>query len=127
MVAKQVQAVEQAPAIQSSTPQEPVSNNTPHAGERNLFVRVDTFDVKTTPGTEQQIGTRIVDMYHFGTRNWLANHQWWAMHNGHLVEIKTATTEQIAEYVASQKAALAAKFNHERSHTADAPLAHVAA
>ncbi|CAN5950615.1 unnamed protein product [Sphagnum jensenii] len=62
--------------------------------QRNLFVLVETFNY----GGEQ-IGTRIVDMYHFGTRNWLQNHHWWAMHNGHVVETRTATDEEIGEYV----------------------------
>jgi hypothetical protein len=73
---------------------------------KTLYIVVDTFDY----GGER-IGTRIVDMYHFGTRNWLQNHQWWAMHNGHTVETKNATNDEISEYLESQRTALAEKYN----------------
>lgn len=52
----------------------------------NLFVIVDTIDDKGTT-----IGTRTVDMYHFGTRDWLSNHAWWAMHNGHTITQRPVT------------------------------------
>lgn len=80
---------------------------------RNLFIRVDTFN---TEGRD--VGNRIVDLYHFGTRNWLQNHHWWAMHNGHTVETKTADPAEVDAYLSEQKLALAAKFNTELAHTA---------
>jgi len=73
---------------------------------RNLFVSVNTFDVDGKP-----VGTRVVDMYHYGTRNWLQNHLWWAMHNGHSVEQAPASDDEVDNYLASQKEALATKFN----------------
>lgn len=57
-----------------------------------LHVQVDTFD-----SAGQQVGTRVVDMYHFGTRNWLANHTWWAMHNGHTVRQQLAELAEAIE------------------------------
>lgn len=76
------------------------------AGPSNLFISVKTFDVEG-----KTVGERIVDMYHFGTRNWLQNHHWWAMHNGHCVETNVATPTEIENYLSASKVALAAKFN----------------
>lgn len=86
------------------------SNNAP---ERRLFIKVATFD-----HSDIKVGTRIVDMYHFGTRNWLAGHNWWAMHNGHIVVTETATPEEVEAHVSAQRQALADKFNTERQHVA---------
>jgi hypothetical protein len=79
------------------------NNSTP-----NLYIFVRTTDLQGTC-----IGERIVDMYHFGTRNWLQNHQWWAMHNSHCVETTVATPDQVAEYLARAKEALVEKFAKE--------------
>lgn len=75
---------------------------------RNLFVSVNTYDP-----AGKQIGTRVVDMYHYGTRNWLQNHHWWAMHNGHTVETMVANEAEIEDYLANAKKALAQKFANE--------------
>lgn len=80
------------------------ANSTPQAN--NLYMSVDTFDV-----AGKTIGDRIVDLYHFGTRKWLQDHTWWAMHNGHTVEINPANNDQIDAYLAAGKLALAEKFN----------------
>lgn len=85
--------IEQTPAVAAQTEQ------------RNLYVRVDTHNAKS-----EQIGTRIVDMYHFGTRNWLQNHTWWAMHNGHTVSQNVAADGEVEQYVVEQANALAAKY-----------------
>lgn len=86
--------------------------------QRNLFISVKTFEAVEG----KTVGERIVDMYHFGTRNWLQNHLWWAAHNGHCVETNIATDKEIADYMASGKAALAEKFNSvPASNTTDAP------
>lgn len=95
---KQVTAaalVEQAAAFN------PLAND-----ERNLFVQV-----KTTDQAGKQIGTRIVDLYHFGTRNWLHNHHWWAMHNGHSIITEVASTADVDKYLVDAKQKLADKFN----------------
>jgi len=73
----------------------------------NLFVSVKTFNSEG-----KTIGERIVDMYHYGTRNWLQTHLWWAMHQGHCVEQNIATPEEVEGYLAEAKAALAEKFNN---------------
>ncbi len=80
--------------------------NTTTTEKTGLFVSVNTFDADG-----RTIGERIVDMYHYGTRNWLQNHHWWAMHNGHCVEVTVATPEAVSAYVESSKIALANKFN----------------
>lgn len=46
------------------------------------MVLVETFDSEG-----EVVGTREVDMYHYGTRDWLSGHMWWATHNGHRVYI----------------------------------------
>lgn len=73
--------------------------------QKNLYVKVITYDQEG-----KTIGERIVDMYHYGTRNWLQNHIWWAMHNGHEIEQKCADSEDVKEYVANAAKELAAKF-----------------
>lgn len=73
---------------------------------QNLHVSVKTFDAEG-----RTIGERIVDMHHFGTRNWLQNHLWWATHHGHCTEVNIASPEEIEAYLASGREALAAKFN----------------
>jgi hypothetical protein len=73
---------------------------------RNLYVTVNTY------GSDgNQIGIRVVDMYHYGTRNWLQNHQWWAMHNGYTVETLVSNDAEIAEYQEQARAALEGKFS----------------
>ena len=72
---------------------------------RNLFVTVNTYGQDG-----KQVGTRVVDMYHYGTRNWLANHTWWAMHNNCTVEQMPANDAEIEEYLENAKNALAGKF-----------------
>lgn len=87
-----------APAIEPSA--------TTNGNSQNLFISVNTFNAEG-----KTIGERIVDMYHFGTRNWLQNHHWWAMHNGHTVECNVASDAEISAYLANAKTALAEKFN----------------
>lgn len=83
-------------------------NSTP----QNLFVSVRTFDAQG-----KTIGERIVDMCHYGTRNWLSNHLWWSTHNGHCVEIDLAKPEEITSYLKAGTEALAAKFNGDATET----------
>jgi len=71
-----------------------------------LYVIVETFN---TDG--HNIGDRIVDLYHPGTAKWVRDHMWWAAHNGHSVESRNATQDEIDQYLASQREALAAKYN----------------
>lgn len=98
---KQVKSTDEAQA--------PVANSSHNdQQQRNLYVKVLTYDKDG-----KTIGTRIVDMYHYGTRNWLQNHIWWAMHNGHEIEQKCADDEDVATYVAQAAKDLAAKFQPE--------------
>src|ERR1700761_9605846 len=57
-----------APPAAKTAPEPPTSS-----GPSNLFISVKTFDAEG-----KTVGERVVDMYHFGTRNWLQNHHWWA-------------------------------------------------
>lgn len=81
--------------------------------QRKLYIKVDTFNPEG-----REIGTRIVDMYHFGTRGWLQNHYWWAMHNSHSIESNPASELQVDEHMALQKKLLAEKFNNDAKHQA---------
>lgn len=85
-----------------------VETSTPAKAEKasNLYFVVETFD-----RDGKQIGHRVVDMYHFGTREWLSNHNWWAMHQGHEVNTRNASVDEINEYLDKAKQALAEKFN----------------
>lgn len=72
----------------------------------NLYVTVDTYDAEGN-----NIGYRVVDMHHYGTRAWLYDkHMWWATHNGYTVRVAVATPEEINEYLAKQAKALQDKF-----------------
>lgn len=95
-MSKQVKAASAAPLTAPA-----VNGNS----RNNLYMSVDTFDT-----TGRTIGARIVDLYHFGTRGWLQQHFWWAMHNGHTVEVNVATDEQIATYIAAGTTKLAEKY-----------------
>lgn len=87
-------------------PEVPVNDAANPQQSKNLYVTVNTYDIKG-----KNIGVRVVDMYHYGTRNWLQNHLWWAMHNSAVVEAVQATDQEIDDYMARQTVALAAKFN----------------
>lgn len=64
-----------------------------------LYVVVNTYGQD-----DSQLGSRVVDMYHYGTRNWLINHTWWAMHNGHRVVQALANDEQVVEFITQRVA-----------------------
>lgn len=82
--------------VEATTPQQ----------HRTLFIVVDTFDKVSNA----KIGTRIVDLHHYGTKEWMFKHQWWALQRGHKVEIRTASVEETAEYTLNGAQALADKF-----------------
>jgi hypothetical protein len=92
------------------------ASNGTNPQQNNLFISVKTFDPEG-----RTIGERIVDMYHFGTRTWLQNHHWWAMHNGNCVETNVATQTEVDAYLAKGTAALAEKFNGKSTETISAP------
>lgn len=103
--------VEQAP-INEPIPANPTTS-TPaivvKSGEEEqkvLYVKIVTMDMKG-----KVIGERIVDMYHYGTRKWLHDHMWWAMHNDHLVEAQQASVTDVDTYLLAQRQKLAEKFN----------------
>lgn len=77
--------------------------------QNNLYMSVNTIDINGKP-----VGYRLVDLYHYGTRNWLMNHQWWALHQGHLVEVQPATSDEISEYLALKAKELQDKFAGEK-------------
>ena len=76
---------------------------------KSLYVTVNTYDAKG-----KQIGTRIVDMYHYGTRNWTQNHLWWAMHNNCTVETMPSTDAEVQSYISAGASELAEHFNVQR-------------
>ena len=84
----------------------PKQVETPPQAEKTLFVKVETYDKKG-----EKMGSRIVDMYHFGTRNWLQNHIWWAMHNEAGITQSVCSTAEVEAYMTEAKAKLAAQFN----------------
>lgn len=82
-----------------TTPAEPARTN-------NLYMTINTVDV-----AGKAVGYRLVDLYHFGTRNWLSNHHWWAMHQGHEVIICPASQDEVNSYLAEKAKELQDKFN----------------
>jgi hypothetical protein len=98
---------------------QPVATQAPPANQAsNLFFSVKTFDPQG-----KDIGFRVVDLYHFGTRKWLQDHLWWALHHHNLVEINEATPEETDAYLVAAKAALAEKFNGPIAAEAEAKAA----
>lgn len=88
---------------------------------KNLYITIITYDGQTG----KVIGQRVVDMYHYGTRNWLQNHIWWAMHHGHPVEQVLATDEDIGSYMAQQEIALHQKFGAPKVNNTKAETTEV--
>jgi len=81
------------------------------SANQNKYICVYTFEYNTG----KTLGERIVDLFHYGTRNWIQQHIWWAMHNGHDVEIKAASPEQIKAYITAGVEALAEKVNSPKA------------
>lgn len=111
MVVENAPTVDQIPENPTtSTPLTPLVSASPivvKAEEQKvLFTKITTLDLKG-----KVIGERIVDMYHFGTRKWLHDHMWWAMHNDHIVEAQQASVTDIDAYLLAQRQKLAEKFN----------------
>lgn len=84
----------------------PLATTAPQHSQNNLYMTIKTFNAEG-----KDIGFRVVDLFHYNTRNWLQGHIWWAMHNGNLVEIDIAKPDEIEAYLEAGKAALAEKFN----------------
>jgi hypothetical protein len=90
-----------AKRVQDANP----AQNQSQTQTKSLYVTVCTFDKGG-----KTIGTRVVDMYHYGTRNWMQNHLWWAMHNSCVIETQVSTEDEVAEYVKVGSQALQEAF-----------------
>lgn len=66
--------------------------------------------VRTCDENGEEVGFRIVDMYHPGTAKWLQKHLWWASHNGCAVTFNLPTDAEIADYVSMMTQRLAQQF-----------------
>lgn len=75
---------------------------------QNLFMSITSVDVG-----DNVVGYKIIDLYHYGTRSWLANHQWWAMHNNVSVEVRVATDEEVQEFMAKKAKQLQDHYSSE--------------
>lgn len=89
--------------VQKDAAQRASNNST----SQNLYFGVQSFDKEG-----HDIGFRIVDLYHFGTRKWMEKHTWWALHNGHTLEIIPTTPDQVTAHVAKLAAELVEKYSH---------------
>lgn len=65
------------------------------------FVR--TFDLNG-----KETDCRVVDLSNNGARQWLLNHQWWALNNGQMIGLTIATKDDHDRY---QLERLANKYN----------------
>lgn len=92
-------------AVKVPAQSQPQSEKPAAAQQRNLYVTVTTY-----ASDGKQVGIRVVDMYHYGTRNWLQGHMWWAVHHGHTTETQPANDAEVADYVKEQEYALAYKY-----------------
>lgn len=69
------------------------------------------IQVKTSiPGKDVIVDSRLCDIYNFQSRKWLTNHQFWAMHQGHTVELHTASSDEVAEYTRKQAQLLSRRY-----------------
>lgn len=81
--------------------------------EADLTAQKDPFYVQVTtcvPDKDVTVDSRVCDMYNFQSRKWLTNHQFWAMHQGHKVEIHPASSEEVDSYTAKQTQLLSRRY-----------------
>lgn len=62
------------------------------------------------PGKDVIVDSRVCDIYNFMSRKWLTNHQFWAMHQGHTVELHPATPDEVTEYTKKQAQLLSRRY-----------------
>lgn len=72
--------------------------------QKSLYIKIETYNAKN-----QQVGERIVDIYHPGTAKWIQKHSWWAAHKGCLIEIRNADAGEIQAFLKEQQQADAVK------------------
>lgn len=101
MPAKQAKVIAEGVATAVVVATAPAANQSP----KSLYMTVCSFD---PDGTE--IGRRVVDQYHYGTRGWITKHLWWAMHNNKGVTIAPSEPDEIEAYLAESKEALQEKY-----------------
>lgn len=75
-----------------------------------FHVAVVTSVANTDP--KVVVDSRICDLYNFQSRKWLTNHQYWAMHQGHTVEIHPATDDEVTAYTSKQAQLLSRRYSH---------------
>ena len=97
--------------VDTVAPAAAVQNNTT---PNSLYFTVTTFSADDG----KPIGYRLVDQYHFGTRNWLMKHLWWAMINKHEVAVQVATDDEVAEYLAKAAKELQDKYSTDEQQAA---------
>lgn len=62
------------------------------------------------PNKDVVVDSRICDIYNFQSRKWLTNHQFWAMHQGHTVELHPATPDEVQQYTQRQAQLLSNRY-----------------
>lgn len=98
----------------------PLSSDPQNPQTKTLYITINTYEAGAKG---KNIGHRVVDLFHYGTRNWLNKHTWWAMHHGYVVEQVVSTPKEIENYVAEQKTLLANKFNNDPAKNTEAVAA----
>lgn len=66
--------------------------------------------VRTSNVDGEDVGFRIVDMYHPGTAKWLQKHLWWATHNDCEVVINSPSEAEVNDYIEAMKLRLQQQF-----------------
>lgn len=121
-MAKQVETSVEEEAVVSNLDAQmdckvPESSDPQNPQTKTLYISINTYEAGPKG---KNIGHRVVDLFHYGTRNWLNKHTWWAMHHGHVVEQVVATPKEIENYVEQQKSLLVDKFNNDPAKNTEA-------
>lgn len=93
-----------------------MNNNSPQTTNTNTNTTTDErkhlyFTVSNYAPDGKADSYRVVDLFHPNTRDWLAKHTWWAMHNDYTLDIQRATEDEVNEYIRNGERKLADKFN----------------
>lgn len=66
---------------------------------------------RITGNNDITIDSRVCNINDFQSRKWLTNHQFWAINQGHTVEMRPATSDEVQGYVAKQSKLLSNRYN----------------
>lgn len=105
-------AISTAETVQSAEQPAPMGHNGgPNLHEVEQKAPFHVIVVTSVPGKDVIVDSRVCDIYNFQSRKWLTNHQYWAMHQRHTVEIRPASETEVAEYTSNQAQLLSRRYS----------------